>query len=257
MLTKFNCNLFGGILCSSVLWVGSQRCEFRGISSAFLSVHHPSSQCRSGCRDTVKMKGLGDFRLLSCPVGFLGFLLVMVLEALCGQVPKPFLWGRMSLECRGPSLGPSPGWDDGQRCWFTSGHSVALLLWTPPLLPAAKWVRSCDRGSVNAKLYFWNNPSALKSSRNWVLCFTLQHNWKKTPNLCYVFILIFLLLVQHFQFKWQQTEAQNGKECSELCNWEKSLVFWFCVRVIQLNFVTVLWFHVQCSIASTEKLITE
>lgn len=64
-------------------------------------------------------------------------------------------------------------------------------------------------------------------------------------------------LVQRFQFKWQKAEAQNGKKCSELHNWEKSLIFWFCVHVIQLNVVTVLWFHVQCSIASTEELIME
>lgn len=80
MVTKSHCggNFFGTILHSSGLWAGLQRCESRGISSAFLSVHHPSSQGRAGCRHTVKMEGLetlGSFLLL------LGFLLVMVLVA--------------------------------------------------------------------------------------------------------------------------------------------------------------------------------
>lgn len=81
MLTKSHCGgnlIYLGPFCAG--WVSEQayqRRKSRGISAAFLSVHHPSSQSTAGCRYTVKMKGwetLGSFLVLSL-LGFWAFSL--------------------------------------------------------------------------------------------------------------------------------------------------------------------------------------
>lgn len=118
MLTKSHCGgnlIYLGPFCA--VWVSEQ--AFKGVSPG--EYQQPSSQFiippLSAQQVHSENEGIGDSGLLpgAEPVGFLGFLLVMVLVAQ-EHMPNPFLRGRMCLECRGPSLELSPAWDGGQRC---------------------------------------------------------------------------------------------------------------------------------------------
>lgn len=147
-------NLCNGILCSSSLWTGFQRRNSRRMRSAFLLAPHPPSWCRANRRCKVKMKQsepFGSSLALSRAVGLSshgpgGF---------GWATPRPVsprqehVWGTEVHHCR-----ESLGWGDGQRCQFTSGHSVALLLRTSPWPWVAAWVRIDARGSVHASFLF-------------------------------------------------------------------------------------------------------
>lgn len=169
MLMKPHCrgNLFGGILCSSGLWAGFQRRKSRGIFAAFLSAHHPSPQCRTGCRFSVKMKGLetlGSFLVLTL-LGFWAFSLSWSWWLCVGMCQNPF------SEAGSVWIAEVHHWDspqDGVKARDADSPLGTEWLCSSGLLlqPVAKWVRNCDRGSVNAKLCLWKNPSALKAFRN-------------------------------------------------------------------------------------------
>lgn len=171
---------------------------------------HPHSQCRADLRRKAEMKWLESFGsslVLSSAVGLS-----------LSHGPGGFGWAhaktifskvRMCVEHGDPSLGRSPGWGDGQRGWFTPGHSMALLPWTFPWPLEAKQVGidACVHANVLFETtWVYGKPPGTE-------CCVSPCNKTEKNKLCYIFHIDFSFsLVQHFQLKWQQTEAQNGEK---------------------------------------------
>lgn len=166
-------NLFGGILCSSGLWAGFQRRKSRGIFAAFLSAHHPSPQCRAGCRYSVKMKGLetlGSFLVLNLlgfwachgPGGFVWACAKTlslrqgvsgVQRSITGTVPRMGWWPEMLIHLWAQS-GSAPLGSS-----FATSSQVGQDLWS--------WLCECQTLSLKQP----KCAESLQEPR--VLCFTL------------------------------------------------------------------------------------
>lgn len=166
-------NLCNGIWCGSGLWTGLQRCNSRGIISAFLWAPHPSSQCRAHLSCEAKPKWSEPFGSSLVPSSAVElFLLLTVLVALGGHMPRPFS-PRQDVSGAQRSISgevPGMGWWPEMLIHLWAQH---MLLWTSPWPLVAQADQHWCSWLCARQLSFGSNLSAWETSRNTVLCLSL------------------------------------------------------------------------------------